>query len=102
MLSVILLSDIFLTEGLGGEEMDDNEFIRVLGVAEYEAKWVQRSNLIRLRASGILPCSNYKAQLEQRPGRHRQPGRHGRRQRELGCSLRIHAGDNVFASIGCG
>lgn len=49
--------------------MSDTVFKKVLGVADYEAKWVQRSNLVRLRAVGILPCSNYEAQLEQRPER---------------------------------
>lgn len=42
---------------------------KVLGSATYEARWVQRSNLVRLTAKGLLPCSNYVAQLEQRPER---------------------------------
>lgn len=42
---------------------------RVLGSGAYEARWVQRSNLVRLTAKGLLPCSNYIAQLEQRPER---------------------------------
>ncbi|MEO9824123.1 MAG: hypothetical protein ABJF50_06865 [Paracoccaceae bacterium] len=42
---------------------------KVLGSGHYEAQWVQRSNLVRLTAKGLLPCSNYIAQLEQRPER---------------------------------
>lgn len=45
------------------------DYTRVLGIATYEARWVQRSSLVRLTARGILPCSNYLAQLEQRPER---------------------------------
>ncbi len=46
---------------------------KVLGSARYEAHWVQRSSLVRLIARGILPCSNYTAQLEQRPERVEPP-----------------------------
>ena len=46
-----------------------DNFARVLGSATYEAHWVQRSNLVRLTAKGLLPCSNYIAQIEQRPER---------------------------------
>jgi hypothetical protein len=42
---------------------------KVLGTAQYEARWVQRSFLVRLTAMGTLPCSNYSAQLEQAPDR---------------------------------
>ena len=42
---------------------------KVLGIAEYTATWVQRSSLVRLTATGLLPCSNYCAQLELRPER---------------------------------
>lgn len=42
-------------------------FQKRLGVARYSARFVNRSNLIELTAAGILPCSNYSAQLEQRP-----------------------------------
>jgi len=51
--------------------MSDNQnFKRVLGVgAFYQAVFVQRSDLVRLTASGVLPCLNYVAQLEQRPER---------------------------------
>jgi hypothetical protein len=42
---------------------------RVLGVGQYEARWVQRSTLVELTATGILPCINYHAQLEQGPER---------------------------------
>jgi hypothetical protein len=44
-------------------------FFKTLGSAHYEARWIARSNLVRLTASGILPCSNYSAQLEKRPER---------------------------------
>lgn len=40
---------------------------KVWGIARYDAHWVQRSNLVKLIARGVLPCSNYVAQLEQRP-----------------------------------
>lgn len=39
---------------------------RVLGIGNYEARWVAKSLLVRLTATGILPCSNYEAQLEKR------------------------------------
>lgn len=42
---------------------------RVLGIAEYEARWIARSFMVRLTAKGILPCYNYEAQLEMRPER---------------------------------
>ncbi len=42
---------------------------KVLGSATYTATWVARSNLVKLTAIGILPCSNYVVQLEQRPER---------------------------------
>ena len=44
-------------------------FSERLGTGTYSARWVNRSNLIELTASGILPCSNYRAQLEVRPER---------------------------------
>lgn len=44
-------------------------YVKVLGSASYEAHWVQRSSLVRLTARGLLPCSNYMPQLEQRPER---------------------------------
>ncbi len=50
-------------------EMDVIERTAVYGSATYEARWVQRSNIIRLTASGILPCYNYDAELVQRPER---------------------------------
>lgn len=40
---------------------------KVLGSGRYEANWGQGSNLVTLTARGVLPCSNYVAQLEQRP-----------------------------------
>lgn len=42
---------------------------KVFGSAYYEARWIARSSLVQLTASGILPCSNYTAQLEMRPER---------------------------------
>jgi len=45
------------------------KFKKTLGSAHYEARWIARSNLVRLTASGILPCSNYSAQLEKRSER---------------------------------
>ena len=42
---------------------------RVLGVANYEARWIAKSLLVRLTATGVLPCINYEAQLEKRPER---------------------------------
>lgn len=49
--------------------MTDQSKKRVLGVANYEARWVAKSLLVRLTANGILPCANYDAQLEKRPER---------------------------------
>lgn len=49
--------------------MSEETTTKVLGVAEYEARWIQRSFMVRLTAKGILPCSNYRAQLEKRPER---------------------------------
>lgn len=40
---------------------------RVLGIADYEARWVHNSFLVELTATGVLPCDNYEAQIEQRP-----------------------------------
>ncbi|MBM1691608.1 hypothetical protein [Sulfitobacter geojensis] len=45
----------------------DEKIKKYLGSAFYSAKWVERSNLVRLSATGLLPCSNYLAQLEKRP-----------------------------------
>jgi len=42
---------------------------KVLGSGTYQARWVARSNLVQLTAMGMLPCSNYVAQLEKRPER---------------------------------
>lgn len=41
--------------------------LRVLGIAEYEARWVHKSLIVELTARGVLPCANYRAQLERRP-----------------------------------
>lgn len=39
---------------------------RMLGCAEYEAKWIDDSMAVRLTARGFLPCANHFAQLEKR------------------------------------
>ncbi len=49
--------------------MSDPKTYKVLGVAEYEAHWIQRSYMVKLEARGLLPCSNFEAQLEKRPER---------------------------------
>ncbi len=46
---------------------------QVLGHGVYTAHWVARSNLVKLSATGLLPCSNYVAQLEKRPGEETPP-----------------------------
>lgn len=40
---------------------------RVYGIADYSAVRMSRSNLVKLRAVGVLPCFNYEAALEKRP-----------------------------------
>lgn len=42
---------------------------RTLGIASYEARWISRSIMVKLSATGVLPCFNFEAQLEQRPER---------------------------------
>lgn len=42
---------------------------RTYGIAEYSANWIGKSLLVKLTASGVLPCANYSAQLEKRPER---------------------------------
>ena len=44
-------------------------FEKRFGAGYYTAHFVGRSNLIKLTAAGVLPCSNYLAALEQRPER---------------------------------
>ena len=39
---------------------------RMLGCAEYEAKWIDDSMAVQLTARGFLPCANHFAQLEKR------------------------------------
>ncbi|MBL1436071.1 MAG: hypothetical protein COB08_007715 [Rhodobacteraceae bacterium] len=39
---------------------------RMLGCAEYDAKWIDDSMAVRLTARGFLPCTNHLAQLEKR------------------------------------
>ena len=36
----------------------------MLGCAEYEARWVDESQMVKLTARGFLPCANHQAQLE--------------------------------------
>ena len=49
--------------------MNDTSMVcaRTLGIANYDARWIYKSNLVKLTATGLLPCSNYTAELEQRP-----------------------------------
>lgn len=46
-----------------------DSYKRVYGIGKYAAVRAPRSDLIELRAIGILPCSNYIAALEKRPER---------------------------------
>ena len=39
---------------------------RMLGCAEYEARWMDDSMAVQLTARGFLPCANHFAQLEKR------------------------------------
>ena len=43
---------------------------RMLGCAEYEAKWMDDSMAVQLTARGFLPCANHFAQLEKRGDGH--------------------------------
>jgi len=47
--------------------MGRNTTMRMLGCADYEAKWVGNSMAVRLTARGFLACENHFAQLEKRP-----------------------------------
>jgi len=38
--------------------------LRMLGCADYEARWVDESQMVQLTARGFLPCANHHAQLE--------------------------------------
>ena len=38
--------------------------VRMLGCADYEARWVDESQMVHLTARGFLPCANHHAQLE--------------------------------------
>ncbi len=44
--------------------MKRNRIIRMLGCADYEAKWMDESQMVQLTARGFLPCTNHYAQLE--------------------------------------
>ncbi|WP_299822960.1 hypothetical protein [uncultured Jannaschia sp.] len=46
-----------------------SEVNKVYGVGQYSARWVQRSSLVEITTSGLLPCLNYSASLEKRPER---------------------------------
>ena len=37
---------------------------RMLGCADYEARWMDESQMVQLTARGFLPCANHQAQLE--------------------------------------
>lgn len=39
---------------------------RMLGCADYEARWIDDSMTVQLTAKGFLPCSNHHAQMEKR------------------------------------
>ena len=39
---------------------------RMLGCAEYTAKWIDQGTAVKLEARGFLPCANHHAQLEKR------------------------------------
>jgi len=49
--------------------MDETRFDRRLGIATYRAEWIGKSLLVRLTATGVMPCYNYEAMLEQHPAR---------------------------------
>lgn len=49
--------------------MSTEQSQRVLGIGEYEARWIQRTTLVKLTATGVLPCMNFHAQLEKGPER---------------------------------
>lgn len=40
---------------------------RRLGSGSYKAQWINKSLLVRISATGILPCYNYEAELEPGP-----------------------------------
>ena len=70
---LLISLDVFTVRALSKISKNDSSerasISRVYGSAEYEAKWIGKSLLVELTATGILPCSNYVAQLEQRPER---------------------------------
>lgn len=41
----------------------------VFGLGRYEARWIGEGPMVRLTATGLLPCSSYEVQLEKRPER---------------------------------
>ena len=51
---------------MGWEIMGSKSTTRMLGCAEYEAKWMDDSMAVQLTARGYLPCANHFAQLEKR------------------------------------
>lgn len=53
--------------------MAQEKYHRTYGIAQYKAHWVGKSLLVKLTASGVLPCANYCAQLEKRPERFDPP-----------------------------
>jgi len=55
---------------MGWEIMGRKSTTRMLGCAEYEAKWLDDSMAVQLTARGFLPCANHFAQLEKRSDGH--------------------------------
>ncbi len=46
------------------KKMKREPTMRMLGCADYEARWVDDSQMVKLTARGFLPCANHQAQLE--------------------------------------
>ena len=46
------------------DKMTRKATTRMLGCADYEARWVDESQMVQLTARGFLPCANHQAQLE--------------------------------------
>ncbi len=46
--------------------MERKTTTRMLGCADYEARWIDDSMAVQLTAKGFLPCANHFAQLEKR------------------------------------
>ena len=48
--------------------MERNVTTRMLGCADYEARWIDNSMVVKITARGFLPCANHQAQLEKKAG----------------------------------